>query len=165
MLFIAFGTHGSGSTWIFNAIRLLAMHARLPLAVSLYSDGGIETLRNIPSGTQNVVVKAHRTDHILMTLASLVETKIIISMRDPRDSVVSLFERFSISTREAVAWLSASFASLASLPTTADRLVFHYEDRFTENVATISAIAKFVGLDVTDDETGAMHRRGEIAGF
>jgi hypothetical protein len=154
MLFIAFGTHRSGSTWIFNAIRLLAMHARLPLAASLYSDGGSEILRNIPSGTQNVVVKVHRTDHILMTLASLVETKIIISMRDPRDSVVSLFERFSISTREAVAWLSASFASLASLPTTADRLVLQYEDRFTENEATISAIAKFVGLNVSDDETG-----------
>lgn len=153
MLFIAFGTHRSGSTWIFNAIRLLAMHARLPLAASLYSDGGSEILRNIPSGTQNVVVKVHRSDHILMTLASLVETKIIISMRDPRDSVVSLLERFSISTREAVGWLSASFASLASLPTTADRLVLHYEDRFTENEATISAIAKFVGLNVTADET------------
>ena len=156
MLFIAFGTHRSGSTWIFNAIRLLAMRARLPLAVSLYSDSGSEILRNIPSGTQNVVVKVHRTDHILMTLASLVETKIIISMRDPRDSVVSLFERFSISTREAVAWLSASFASLASLPTTADRLVLHYEDRFTDNEATISTIAKFVGLNVSDDETGAI---------
>ena len=103
MLFIAFGTHRRGSTWIVNAIRLRAMHARLPLAVSLYSDGGSEILRNIPSGTQNVVVKVHRTDQILMTLASLVETKIVISMRDPRDSVVSLFERFSISTREAVA--------------------------------------------------------------
>lgn len=147
MLFIAFGTHRSGSTWIFNAIRLLAMHARLPLAVSLYSDSGSEMMRNIPSGTQNVVVKVHRTDHILMTLASLVETKIIISMRDPRDSVVSLFERFSISTREAVAWLSASFASLVSLPTTAERLVLHYEDRFTDNEATISGIAKFVGLN------------------
>lgn len=156
MLFIAFGTHRSGSTWIFNAIRLLAMHARLPLAVSLYSDGGSEILRNIPPGTQNVVVKVHRTDHMLMTLASLVETKIIISMRDPRDSVASLSERFSISTREAVAWLSASFASLASLPTTADRLVLHYEDRFTDNEATISAIAKFVGLNVSDDETGAI---------
>jgi hypothetical protein len=86
----------------------------------------------------------------------LVETKIIISMRDPRDSVVSLLERFSISTRDAVAWLSASFASLASLPTTADRLVFHYEDRFTENVATISEIGKFVGLNVTDNETAAI---------
>lgn len=164
MLLIAFGTHGSGSTWIFNAVRLLAMHARLPLAVSLYSNGGSEMLRNIPSGTQNVVVKAHWTDQILMTLASLVETKIIISMRDPRDSVVSLSERFSISTREAVTWLSASFASLASLPTTVDRLVLHYEDRFTDNLATISAIAKFVGLNVSDEETGAIFDalRGDV---
>ena len=69
---------------------------------------------------------------------------------------MSLCERFSISTREAVAWLSASFASLASLPTTADRLVLHYEDQFTDNEATISAIAKFVGLNVSDDDTGAI---------
>ncbi len=162
MIVIALGTHGSGSTWCFNAIRALLAEG-CPDAVSLFAADTATLLRNVPPGTRNVVVKAHHLDTEMLTLAVLSKAKIVITIRDPRDSLISLRERFGSSLHETIKDLSLAAATLSMLEKhllTVDssesilRLI--YEERFMDEYHTVERIASFLNIQVDSEKIRAI---------
>jgi hypothetical protein len=148
MLAITLGTPASGSTWVFNVVRALFAIAR-PAAMSLAAGDAADILNNIPIGTEDAIVKAHYLDRAMLTLASLFDAKIIVTTRDPRDSVVSQRERFGASLNDAMADLTRSFSSIAMLDPSVAALTLRYEDRFMDTGDTIADIAHFLSVSVS----------------
>ena len=158
MFVVTLGIPASGSTWVFNAVRALLAYAR-PAAESLSADHAAHLLDNVSLDARDVVVKAHSLDAPFLRLISLLDAKLIVSTRDPRDSLVSMIDRFSLGVREVMADLTRSFTSLAMLPPGDDRLTLRYEDGFTDDPQTIAAIARYLELDVPDDIVNAIHQQ------
>lgn len=147
MLVITLGTIASGSTWAFNVVRALFAQSR-PNAVSLSAGDASDLFNNVPAGSHDVIVKAHYLDRWLLTLASLFEAKIVVTTRDPRDSLVSQRERFGATLQEAIRDLSRSSATLAMIDGSLPLLNLRYEDRFMDDVTTVERIASFLELPV-----------------
>jgi hypothetical protein len=116
--------------------------------MSLFAEKGCEVLQAIPSGCKDIVVKAHSADSSLLSLLELSDARVIITRRDPCDSIVSQNERFGLASSNVISGLSLSFASIAMIQLTMEPLLLQYEDGFTSNRQTLALIADFLGLTV-----------------
>lgn len=145
MLVITLGSHASGSTWLFNVVLLLFEAAGRPVFCTAV-DEGEDALDRMPVDMGDVVLKSHSMDQRLLRIARLAGARIVLSVRDPRDSVVSQRERFGAPVRRTVAELSRSLATINSLAADLPVLRFRYEDRFIETARTIAAVARFLGV-------------------
>ncbi len=89
-------------------------------------------------------------DHRLLKLARIAHAKLLITVRDPRDSVVSQRERFGLTLHQAAMEISQSLASIGSIPADFPTIHFVYEDGFTHRVQTVVDVAKFLEVEVDD---------------
>jgi hypothetical protein len=147
MLVVTLGTHASASTWVFNVVRALFAAARRG-AISFTGTTAAEILEQMPAGARDVIVKVHKMDQPLLRLLSLADAKVIVTDRDPRDSVVSQQERFAAPVRHTVCELSGALASIAMLDRGARHLFLHYEEGFASDRATIDRIADHCGIAI-----------------
>jgi hypothetical protein len=88
------GVHGSASTWVFNAVRELLGAAHGPDRVAAgfaASAGEVAAIARGPD--QHLVVKTHGWPD-LPGFAAAQEATVIVSVRDPRDAVLSVMQRF-----------------------------------------------------------------------
>ncbi len=145
MMVLLLGSQASGSTWLFNVVRQLFERSGSEL-FALAADDGLDALDRMPLSFSNVLVKSHSMDQRLIRIAKLAGAKLIISIRDPLDSVVSQQERFGLSINLATVDLTRSFASIASLPTDMPQLCLRYEGGFMRNIETIRDISQFIGI-------------------
>ena len=91
------------------------MHALAdPRAVSLYAETGEDFVKNLATDCGHVVVKAHRLDRTFVALANVAGVKVILTDRDPLDSVVSQRERFGHSMLTTVRNICRSYAAMAA---------------------------------------------------
>ena len=157
MLVITLGTQASGSTWVFNVVRALFACVG-EYIFSSSADDGLDALDRMPIYPDHVILKSHSMDQRFLRIARLARAKLIVSTRDPLDSVVSQKERFGHSSKLAAVDLTRSFATIESLPSGLDRLNFRYEDSYTTKRRTIFEIAGFLGLRVTRDQSERIFR-------
>jgi hypothetical protein len=150
MIVFCLGTPSSASTWIFNVARDL-LEEHYPNSASIFASTAETLLRNTPMSIKNAVVKSHNIDRPLLTIMNLSECLVIISLRDPRDCVVSMTQRFNYSFLEATRLIVRSLASIAMLKSSDSRNVFVYEDMFTEKLETIERIANLMGVKLDID--------------
>ena len=158
MLAITLGTPASGTTWVFNVVRALFAQV-LPHAVSLSTAEASDLFDNVPGGSRDIIVKAHSLDAGLLTLASLFQAKVILTTRDPRDSLVSQRERFGATLHEAVRDLSRSSATISMLDDSVPCLRLRYEDHFTDKSATVAHIAQFLGFQIGTSTIDDIYRQ------
>jgi hypothetical protein len=93
------------------------------------------------------MLKTHHIKRDLLLLIAAGAAKAIVPMRDPRDCVVSLMQRFHRSFDTALRDVSSSLAHIDAIPSRGV-LALRYEDRFAEKRETILKIAAFLGVDV-----------------
>lgn len=151
MLVVTLGTQSSGSTWIFNVVRALMESAGRRFH-STAADDGMVMLDGMPLDVQHVVLKCHSMDQRLIRMLRMAGGKLIVSTRDPRDSVVSLIDRFHMSARAAVLDLSKSYATLAVLPPDMVQLSLVYEDRFFDQERTVLRLADLLELPISSEQ-------------
>jgi hypothetical protein len=155
-LVLCAGQYGSGSTWVFNAVRALLARATGREEVrGLYADG----LNEFPEFTRigaPLVVKAHRPDRSLRLLGALYGAPMIVSVRDPRDAVVSMAERFGEEVPRCIDFVSRCAQHLLVLREQPRVLTLRYEDGFTAAPGTIPRLAAFLGLAVADEACAAV---------
>lgn len=155
MLTVTLGTQSSGSTWLFNVVRALLADAGLAFFGGS-TDDGMGLLDLAPNIAAAAVIKSHSLDQRFIRLAQLAGARLIVTTRDPRDSVVSQRERFGATVRWTVADLSKSLATLAVLPAGLPQLRLDYQDRFTERIDTVLEVARFLSLPVTAERATAL---------
>ena len=147
MLIITLGTVASASTWTFNIARCLLASNRRKV-VSIFAQQAEQVLSNIPDYAEDIVVKAHSIDYSMLRLMNLADTRVILTLRDPKDSVASQIERTGMTFHDAVSQLSGTFATLAMIGDYSNVLILHYEDHFTSNRDTIGLIAHHLKVTV-----------------
>ena len=151
MIVFSLGVYSSGSTWVFNVIQeIVSVTSNNSIAV--YAEDAPSLLASCSDLHDFTVVKCHAMDQKLMNLALMTGAKIITSVRDPRDCVLSLSQRFGLNDDEARQLIDRSVVAVASVQLNFDCLQLVYEDRFTENPATIALIADWLGVGLTDQQ-------------
>lgn len=140
---IVAGLYGSGSTWAYNAVRLLLDHHG-PLRVG-YSDEG----NRLPPGdtTWPAVVKCHLPDPALRRLARLRHATVVITVRDPRDAIVSTTRRFGLPLDDVRRAVTVSAERVHALADAVPAVVLRYEDGFTKERATVARLARALLLE------------------
>jgi Sulfotransferase domain len=143
---VTMGVHGSASTWAFNVARELMLAALGPDAVATcFADTPSVLLsqRNILG--RHLVCKTHGWLN-LHVFAYLASAPVVVTVRDPRDCVLSLIERFSSSFTVALGGILRD-CHYAIACADAGHLTLRYEDRFFEDPATIRRIARYLDLE------------------
>ena len=153
-VFLCCGLHGSGSTWVFNLVREICRSQRVDF-VSAHRD----CEANLPwdaAGAKLIVARSHNPFESFQSFIATSGNPAVITVRDPRDAVVSLMQRFPDS-------LAATFdRALHAIALSAERIiaflrlrelpVFRYEDGFVGSVQIFDCIAALLGVSPTQTQ-------------
>ena len=153
-IFACFGQHSSGSTWMFNLVREICRTQGVDF-LSLHRDS--ET--NLPwdvLGSKLIVVRSPNPFPSFQAFMANCGEPTVITVREPRDAVVSFMQRFanSLATNfdEALKAIALSAQCLVSLSRRREIPVFRYEDGFVGNCETFDRIATLLGTSPSDDQ-------------
>lgn len=164
MIIVALGSYSSGYTWIFNVIRSI-ISSISDKSISFYSDNSNDALHKCSGEPDHVVIKSHSLDQDFFTLIRVSGAKVVVSTRDPRDSYVSLSQRFGYTDAELINQISRSFTVSALARADLNCLNFIYEDGFTEDPQSIDRIAEYLGIPLdasTSSTIFALHSRDSV---
>ena len=140
---ICAGLPRSASTWIYNATRLLLKSRGKVAGIS--SNGIPADLRSYARTNACLLVKAHEPDDALVGLAQMLDAPIIVSVRDPRDALVSFEISLGVSRADALGQLKGSAAALLKLDDYPQKLLLKYEET-SDRVACLTEIANHIGV-------------------
>ena len=159
-LVVTLGMRGSASTYVFNVVRVMLANVVGPenLMHGLPMDAG-----NILSKWQAdsyAVVKAHHLGQDLKALIWFADAPVFISLRDPRDAVVSVSQRFRVSFADALRLVALDAATIREYLPRA-RLRLHYEHGFHRNPLTPKTLGAQLGIGMTDTTSATLHKRFE----
>jgi len=145
---LCLGLPGSASTWVFNIALYLLGKTRRSL-VTVYLDDNFADLQAALKASEQqvdyVVLKSHKADVTLFDFLSTHPSGCVLSVRDPRDCIVSLIERFEFSFEGALLALQRSCESLLMYQALGTPLL-RYEDEFYRSLETIQALKDYLGV-------------------
>ena len=162
-LAITLGLYGSASTWVFNVVREILNAAYGPSRVCAYYADAIALIFQdgaIPG--RFVVVKMHVGDASLPGFVHLAQPLVLLSVRDPRDAVVSLMERFGQDFDKAASRVVQSAQRIYPFAA-AGHPFLRYEDNFFARPETLGAIAARLGVTLPAATGNAIFTRYETA--
>lgn len=164
MIAVVLGMPGSASTWIFNVVRELVAALGEP-AVSLYADRASDLLAELAVGdARHVVIKAHSLDPRMLALVRVSGGHLIVSTRDPRDSLLSMQDRFGHAAQDVTRQIALSAASIAMVRSEVPRqLHLAYEARFPRRKSTIGQIASFLSIERDPSHYAAIFEKLNVA--
>jgi len=139
------GIRGSASTWVFNAVRKIAL-AVVPdrPVLGLYIVRHAE-LPALDDTAHLVIVKSHETDEAAAAALSEHAQAVWISIRDPRDCVASLVQYHGLAFRTALRDVEQDARFCARFTTHPRARVLRYEAGFADEPATLDRIAAGFG--------------------
>ncbi|WP_158903534.1 hypothetical protein [Burkholderia sp. L27(2015)] len=150
---LCLGLPGSASTWVYNIVRYLLGQTQRSV-VAFYLDDNFAELQAVLEASEHqvdyVVLKSHKADSTLFEFLSTHASGCVLSVRDPRDCMVSLMERFDVSFEDALLALQRSCASLTMYQALGVPLL-RYEDHFYRSTETILALKDYLGVTVPVD--------------
>jgi hypothetical protein len=154
-LVLTVGVHGSASTWVFNVVRELMVAACGVNAVAACYAARPEDLAAASATDARVLVGKTHGWPGLETFARERGAVVIVSIRDPRDAVFSLMQRFGDTLDVAVSGVARDF-QCARRCALAGHPLLRYEDRFFDDPATVRRIATHIGAAVTEATLAAI---------
>jgi hypothetical protein len=155
-LIATIGLHSSASTWVFNVIRELMLAAvGEPRVLAVYADK-IDDVPD-PAG-RTLVLKSHHGSAGLDAWLQTARPMIFLSIRDPRDAVISMARRFDAPLDQAVHWIAGDCSRLARLAAR-EHVLLRYEDRFFGDAAMPGRLARILGLNPAPAVTEAIFAR------
>jgi glycosyltransferase involved in cell wall biosynthesis len=150
-VFICFGLHRSGSTWMFNLVRDICRMENKQF-ISCHRESEARLPRD---PTRLILVKSHNPMRDMQIFSTRSDVAAIITIRDPRDSVASMMQQLlgnsSLAFDEAVKVVSHSARSLVDQFQTKKLPVYRYEDGFIKDGATFTQIAALLGTSPSDE--------------
>jgi glycosyltransferase involved in cell wall biosynthesis len=150
-VFLCCGQHGSGSTWMFNLVREICRSQGVDF-VSAHRDSEA----NLPwdaAGSKLIVARSQNPFESFQSFIARSGNPAVITVRDPRDAVVSFIQRFpnSLATTfdQALQAIALSAERLVAFSRLRELPVFRYEDGFVGSVETFDRIAALLGVNPT----------------
>lgn len=139
------GLPRSGSTWIYNAT--LELCKKYGNAIGIYADDFPENLKELIKNNNTIVIKSHTPSQSLQELIRFIGGKSIISVRDPRDCVVSLMEVFGYEKSDAILSVKHSADAIEQLLLAKTSSVFVYEE-MRDRLEAIMQLGNDIGYPV-----------------
>jgi hypothetical protein len=147
MIIYQIGLQSSASTWLFNIVRaLFECSGKSVEGLSSPTLTGIEERISLPA--ENYIVNTHVFTNQTLWFIKAARSPVILSYRDPRDSVASLSNRLEFSIEHTTVEVVRSIASILSYLGCHNSFILHYEDRFFENIESIQGLSTFLGLSL-----------------
>ncbi len=139
------GMYGSASTWLFNVVRLVQALALEAQPVSHFFSGGESLAEFGRAGTVDLV-KSHEIAGEATVLALAARAaRIFITVRDPRDAVVSLMQARSHSFERALYFVGDAARLCMEFSGDARARLYRYESGFFNDEQTVHEIAVWLG--------------------
>lgn len=146
---LCIGIKSSGSTWLYNvAIRILGESVPRSALKAFYADN----FKMFPPGVEKareLVIKSHEPSDALLLLTRFARGKMFLTLREPRDSVASLMQRFGHSFEGALKDVTLESERIVLLARTHKPMTLRYEDGFTEREATVGRVARHLGVKLS----------------
>lgn len=145
------GMYGSASTWLFNVVRKVVEQSNAGQPVSHFFSRE-ETFENFGRGNVIDLVKSHEIidDTAIIELAARVQ-KIFVTVRDPRDAVVSLMLARSHTFERALHFVGQSARLCEEFSGDKRVQLFRYEAGFFNTDETVKRVAVHLGYNITDE--------------
>ena len=159
------GMYASGSTWLFNAVREVAAEVRPATpAISCYAEN-LKMLAPVltPGGVK--IVKTHQLDARAEAFMNSQAGAILLTVRDPRDAVVSLMQHMRHSFFLALATVERSALFCQRYAADPRSRLLRYESGFIDEPRTFDMLAGICGGELSEDARArlfARSRRGAI---
>ena len=161
------GLYASGSTWIFNAAKKIAVTAGMnPGLVSCFATNRQDLV--FPRGSRTAIVKTHGLPGDVIDFLAGQSRAIWLSVRDPRDCIASLMTYQDCSFDEALEMTEDAAKTSLSIIELSQTIIFRYEDNFFDKPSTLDAIAASIGCGVAPNDRVrifAETRRSAIEAF
>lgn len=148
LIFVCCGLHCSGSTWMFNLVREICRTHDVA-----FRSCRQESAPYLPwdvLGSRVIVVKSQSPWPCLQSLIADRGVQATVTVRDPRDAVVSYMQRFPTtfapSFEQALDGIAGCARALAALMRRRSLPVFRYEDGFIGRPQTFDRIAGLLGV-------------------
>jgi hypothetical protein len=135
-MFWCLGMFSSASTWTFNVVQQVAAGVwpgGAPRSLFLDFDDGLPPLDD------SLIVKTHGS--VVARELGQLAAGIVITLRDPRDAVVSLMTSNKLPFEIALRMTEVSAMTCVPFVRHPRALVFRFEDRFFEDPVTVERIA------------------------
>ena len=147
---LCLGLKSSGSTWLYNvAIRILKEAGPGKGAVrAFFADNSAM----IPPGVEKarvLVIKSHEPSKAILFLTRFARGKALVTVREPRDSVASLMQRFGHSFESALKDVREGGKHVMAVARERRALVLRYEDGFPDKERTVDEVAAFLGVKIS----------------
>jgi glycosyltransferase involved in cell wall biosynthesis len=157
-IFCCFGLHSSGSTWMFNLIREICRIHGVDF-VSLHHDSEAHLPWDV-LGSRLIVVKSPNPLASFQSFIADSGEPAVITVRDPRDALVSFMQRFpnSLATSfdEALRAIVLSAQSLVALSRLRQFPIFRYEDGFVGSSETFDRVAALLATNPAAEDRAAI---------
>lgn len=143
------GLKSSGSTWLFNVVIALFKAAGRRNVSAFYADD----FGMFPPEAERasvLIVKCHEPSSSLRFLCRFLDGKILVTVREPRDALASLRQRFGHRFETSLGEMARQAPLVAELGKSA--VVFRYEDGFCDRPKSVARIATALGLRVDEGE-------------
>lgn len=161
-LILCAGLKSSGSTWLYNVVSKILKegHRQKPggprsqrgkLSIMTFYADSVSAFPPQAAKATHLVIKTHVPDESLVILTRFSHARVFLTVREPRDSVASVMQRFGHNFSQSLGELAMSSARLAALCDSFDPVIFHYEERFFDNPQTVARIAKSLGVSLGAD--------------
>ncbi len=162
---LCLGLPGSASTWIFNVVTQMHGMPRRSLLTGYLDrsfDEFLQAIADSEAAIDTLIIKSHQADASLHRYVAEHRAPCILSVRDPRDCVVSLMERFDFAFDSALAAVAKSCHALLAFASL-DVVLLRYEDRFFRSGQTISSLYRYLQLAEAVDQDKLLFLNGQSA--
>jgi hypothetical protein len=139
------GMRSSGSTWLFNVARKVALVTAPDRPVICPYVVNAVDIPNLDDPVALVIIKSHQTDNVAAELLGRRSHAIWISIRDPRDCVASLMQYQRVDFEVALRQIDSDARYCAKFLAHPRACMLRYEAGFVDSRSTIQRIAARFG--------------------
>ncbi|WP_162488246.1 hypothetical protein [Azospirillum lipoferum] len=152
------GMFSSASTWTFNVVvDLLRLTTPCHVAFAAILNG--ETRLPTPPNGTALVLKTHGWGDPAAFLDRHPDIRCLVTIRDPRDAVVSLMQRFDYGFDHALSYAAQGAGGIVGAACQPESLLLRYENGFMDQAMTIGLIAAHLSLQPSAAEMEALFQR------
>lgn len=166
-IFWCIGLYASGSTWLFNAGKKIAIASGLGTGLAS-SFAANQADMMLPPGTITAIIKTHEIDAETADTLFARSQAIWLSVRDPRDCVTSLMIYQKCTFDEALEMTEDAARFCLLVLHDPRTIIFRFEDNFFDAPATLDSIATTFGSKLSAVDKARIYaetRRPAIEAF
>jgi Sulfotransferase domain len=153
------GLKSSGSTWLYNVVAEILKQAQpRPRSKSarssskkirqFYADNGDDFPPDAERAAA-LVVKTHMPSRSVRFAVAVLEHRVLLSVREPRDAIASVMQRFGHRFDGALKEVTIGASRMVDFANMYDPLIFRFEERFYDRPDTVSQLADFLGVQLS----------------